>query len=291
MNGGRGRAVSTVIVLIVLVLIAFTAIYTIDTGHVGVEKTLGKVDLEEVSPGVHLRMPLLTTVWEFSAKEIPLDLNDLTPKAADNLSVRDLDVTVFYRTSSNQVADILTKYASVEARGDDAWLPGYGLIYREARGVIYDQISKVDSLVLHRQREGLQSQIHDDLQERLDSRDQGSFQISRVVIRALNTDPSIEESIRLAVQNQKKLEAKKYEVDIAVKDAEITIQRAKGLAEANRIINASLTAEYLQHEVNQALMSFAEHGGSSVVIPANMQGFSLILDRNTLRKEKGAQTP
>jgi hypothetical protein len=86
------------------------------------------------------------------------------------------------------------------------------------------------------------------------------------------------------VQNQKKLEAKKIEVEIAAKDAEIEIARAKGIAESNRIINSSLTAEYLQHEINKALGEFAKNGGSAVVIPANMQGFQLLLDSGGLRR-------
>jgi hypothetical protein len=53
------------------------------------------------------------------------------------------------------------------------------------------------------------------------------FTISRVVVRALNTDPSIEQAIQLAVQNQKRLEAKKIEVEIAAKDAENEIARAR----------------------------------------------------------------
>ena len=72
------------------------------------------------------------------------------------------------------------------------------------------------------------------------------------------------------------------QVEIAKKDAEIEIERAKGIAEANRIINSSLTAEYLQHEVNTALLRFADNEGSVVVLPANMQGFDLILDGSQL---------
>ncbi|NNM20939.1 MAG: hypothetical protein HKO55_06685, partial [Gammaproteobacteria bacterium] len=85
---------------------------------------------------------------------------------------------------------------------------------------------------------------------------------------------------------QKRLEAKRIEVDIAQKDAEIEIERARGIAQANEIINASLTAEYLQHEVNLALQAFAANGGSTVVIPANMQGFDLILDQSQLRRSQ-----
>jgi len=62
------------------------------------------------------------------------------------------------------------------------------------------------------------------------------------------------------------------------KDAEIEIERARGVAEANSIINDSLTAQYLQHEINMALQSFAENEGQLVAMPANMQGFDIILD-------------
>ena len=62
--------------------------------------------------------------------------------------------------------------------------------------------------------------------------------------------------------------------------------RAKGIAEANAIINKSLTPEYLQHELNEALKKFAENEGGVVVIPANMQGFSMMLDAKSVGKKK-----
>lgn len=221
-----------------------------------------------------------------SVKEIPFDIVDLTPKAADNLSLRDLDVTIFYSVDATQVAELSVKYAGADELGPEGWYPAYGVVYREARGAIYDEVARVDSLVLHRQREQLQAAIQTTLQRRLEEDDPKVFTVSRVVVRALNTDPSIEQAIQLAVQNQKKLEAKKIEVEIAAKDAEIEIARAKGIAEANHIINASLTAEYLQHEVNKALAEFAKNGGNAVVIPANMQGYNLMLDTGGLRRSQ-----
>lgn len=256
--------------------------YVVDTGHVGVERTLGKVDLIETKPGMNFKLPLLTQAYEFSAKEIALDLNDLKPKAADNLSLQDLDVTVYYNAAADSVADLMVKYANASQPAPEAILPAYGIVYREARGAVYEEIAKVDSLELHRLRDALQTSIQDSLQERLEAKDGDALQISRVVVRALNTDPSIEASIREAVANQKKLEAKQISVDIAKKDAEIEIERARGIAEANIIINESLTAQYLQHEINMALQSFAENDGQLVVMPANMQGFDVILDTQRL---------
>lgn len=285
----HGRALPAgMIGLVLLGALAFAALntsfYIVDTGHVGVERTLGTVDMDETRAGLNLKLPVLTQKYEFSAKEIAIDLEDLRPKAADNLSLKDLDVTVFYRANPEAIAELMVKYSGASAQGEEALLPAYRVAYREARGATYEAVSTVDSLDLHRQRERLQTTIMENLQSRLDDQDPDVFDVSRVVVRALNTDPSIEASIRAAVENQKRLEAKRIEVEIAQKDAEIEIERARGIAQANQIINASLTAEYLQHEVNLALQAFADNGGSTVVIPANMQGFDLILDQSKLNR-------
>ncbi len=277
--------IKIIIVAILIGIAAFMSAYTVETGNVAVERTLGKVDHNEKGQGLNFKMPFLTNSLEFSAKEIAIDINDLTPKAADNLSLKDLDVSVFYRVPSERVSELFVKYASAAARGPDGvYMPAYGLLVREARAAIYEQVSEIDSLQLHKQRELLQTAVLEELQGRLNQSDSGDIIVTRVVVRALNTDPSIEAAIRDAVEAEKRLEAKQVQVEIAKKDAEIEIERAKGIAEANNIINSSLTAEYLQHEVNTALLEFADNNGSVVVIPANMQGFEMILDSGALRR-------
>ena len=277
--------IKAIVAITLFGVIAFMSAYTVETGNVAVERTLGKVDHEEKGQGLNFKMPFLTNSLEFSAKEIAIDINDLTPKAADNLSLKDLDVSVFYRVPNDRVSELFVKYAAAAARGaDGVYMPAYGLMYREARSAIYEQVARIDSLQLHKQREILQLAVLEELQGRLEKTDPGDLVITRVVVRALNTDPSIEAAIRDAVEAEKRLEAKQVQVEIAKKDAEIEIERAKGIAEANNIINSSLTAEYLQHEVNTALLRFADNEGSVVVIPANMQGFEMILDSGALRR-------
>ncbi|WP_394177015.1 SPFH domain-containing protein [Thalassotalea litorea] len=263
---------------ILILVIIFSSWFIIDTGHVAVKKTLGTVDLEEVSPGLNWKLPIFTKAYEFSAKEIAIDFNDLRPKARDNLRLQDLDISIFYKVESAKIAETMVKYAASYSQGEDALLPAYTIVYREGRDVIYEEVTKIDSLDLHRNRDELRAGISSELQQKLDDKDPGVFTITRVAIRALNTDPTIEAAIQKAVQAQKTLEAKKVEVEIAAKDAEIEIARARGIAEANAIINSSLTPEYLQHELNEALKKFAENEGQVVVVPANMQGMSMILD-------------
>jgi len=272
------RAVLAAIVVLGLVF-AVSSCGTIESGNVGIRTTLGKVSADEVEPGIYLGVPGISRVQEFSAKEIGLDLNDLTPKARDNLSLRDLDVTVYYRVMPGSVADLYVKYAGQHTRdeGSRVYLPAYALLQRVARNAIYQQASHIDSLVMHTQREELAQAVRKSLQGELDANDKGVFQITRVVIRSLTTDPAIEKAIQDSVAAQKQLETTKQRIAIAEAEAQVEVKKAEGIARANQIINQSLTREYLQHESNLALLKFAEKGGTTtVVLPANMQTAPLI---------------
>ena len=271
--------------LLALALLYFTVV-VIESGNVGVRKTLGKVNPEESSPGLNIRFPAITQITEFVGKEIAIDLTDLKPKAADNLSLRDMDVTVFYKAESSQIADLYVKYANAHQFDDesDSYFPAFRLVYREARRAAYETVAKIDSLTMHRKREQISDAIKARLQEALDGNDPGVFTVTRVVIRSVLTDPSIEESIREAVANQKRLEAKQVMVEIERKNAEIEAIRAQGIARANDIINKTLTTEYLQHELNLTLQKFAETGANTIVVPANMHGFDMILPTEKLTK-------
>jgi regulator of protease activity HflC (stomatin/prohibitin superfamily) len=267
------------IVLLVGAIALLTSCGTVESGNVGVRTTLGKVNPEEVEAGLYFGLPGISRVQEFSAKEIGLDLNDLTPKARDNLTLRDLDVTVYYRVAAGSIADLYVKYAGQHTRdeGSRVNLPAFALLQRLARNAIYEQASRIDSLVMHTRRDELAAAVSKALQIELDANDKGVFTITRVVIRALTTDPAIEKAIQESVAAQKQLETTKQRIAIAEAEAQVEVKKAEGIAKANQIINQSLTREYLQHESNLALHKFAEKGGTTtVVIPANMQTAPLI---------------
>lgn len=267
-------------VLVVLAaVIGLSSCGTVETGNVGVRTTLGKVSMDEIEPGLFLGIPGVSRVQEFSAKEIALDLNDLQPKARDNLTLRDLDLTAYYRVSGGAVADLYVKYAGQHTRdeGSRVNLPAYGMLQRLARNAVFEQAAGIDSLVMHTRRDELAAAIRKSLQAELDANDKDVFQVTRVVIRGLTTDPAIEKAIQESVAAQKQLETTRQRVAIAEAEAQVEIKKAEGIAKANQIINQSLTREYLQHESNLALLRFAEKGGTTtVVIPANMQTAPLI---------------
>ena len=73
------------------------------------------------------------------------------------------------------------------------------------------------------------------------------------------------------------LEEKETQKAIAIKDAEIKIEEAKGIAEAQRIINSTLTENYLQHEAIQTQLVMANSPNhSTVYIPSGANGIPLV---------------
>lgn len=260
-----------------LLLLGWCSFGTIETGNVGVRTTLGNVSIDEVTPGVYFRIPVVQTVQTFVAKETSVELNDLKPKAKDNLSLQDLDVSVFFKVTDGAVADLYVRYAGQHAYHDGRWFPAYNLVATLARNAAYEAAAKHDSLILHTKRDDVAADMHATLQGELDKANKGVFNVTRVVIRALSTDKSIEQSIQSAVAAQKQLEQADIQIKIANKNAEAEIAKAHGIAKANAIINSTLTREYLQHETNLVLQRFAEKGGAStVILPANMQAAPLV---------------
>lgn len=226
----------------------------VDDGEVGVRTQFGKVDLNEVNPGF--------TTWfassldKYTIKETSIDLKDMTPKAGDNLSLRDMDVAVYYTTNPNKIADLQLKYKGQSAQLEDSTnVSGYFLVSNQAKTVVQDEVSKYQSLVIHTKRDLIETNIKAALQANLDETDPGAFKITRIAVSKITTDAAIEDSIRKVVQAQKDNEAMTYKVETATKQAQL-----------NGKLNDTYTAAYLQHEYNVALTECAKRASCTMIV-------------------------
>lgn len=266
------------VAIVAAALLSLGSCTTVDTGNVGVSSSFGQVDMNEIPAGFTMKMPMFETVNHFNVRETTIDLNDLTPKARDNLSLQDMDVSVLYTVEPSRVAEILTQFSGQSLYNEElgVWMPGQGLVDRLAREAIYNAVSGMDSLTIHQRRDALTLAVREGLQQRLNRVAPNTFRITNIAIRAITTDPSIEQSIRAAVQAQKNLERQAVEERIAQGQARIAITQAEGQARANREIASSLTPEYLQYQRNEALRRFADNPGTrTVVVPGSGQGIML----------------
>ena len=242
----------------------------IETGHVGVRTDFNKtVESTELSPGWY--GAFFTSVEEYSVKEIEIPLNDMRPKAKDNLSLADLDVSIFYKINPAKVADMAIKYSGMHEiiEKERVMAPSFGLVTRFARGAVYDEIAKYDSLTVHTKRTELENGVLDAIQMTLNKDDPETFTITKVVVRQLTTDQSLEESIRTTVKVQKEIEAKNQQVLLAVAEAKRIKVEAEGQAIANMAIAASITPQLIELRRIEAMQKFAGEGTHTVVMPSD----------------------
>ncbi len=87
----------------------------------------------------------------------------------------------------------------------------------------------------------------------------------------------VTEAVEKKLAAKQLLDEKETQREIAIKDAEIRIEEAKGIAEAQRIINTTLTKNYLQHEaINAQLKMASSPNHTTVYIPSGANGIPLV---------------
>lgn len=256
-------------IIFLSLLMMLAACGRIETGNVGVRTDFNKtVEETELQPGWY--GALFTSVDEYVTKETELALTDMTPKAKDNLSLKDLDVSIFYTVNPSKVADLAIKYSGMSAGEDGLWYPAYNLVHRVGRGAVYDAVASFDSLTIHTQRGALEDAILGKVQAEMDKSDKGVFMITKVIVRQVVTDPALEQAIQQSVQVQKQIEAKKGQIDLAKQEAERLRVEAEGQAKANQVIAASITPQLIELRRIEAMLPFAGQGTHTVLMQSGV---------------------
>lgn len=259
---------------------ALGACSQIDTGNVGVERTLGKVGQEALPPGLYFT--LFKTVDEFTAKEVSFSLENLTPKSRDNLTMQDVDIDIYFKTTPASIPTLFVKYQGdvvqhrqVVKDGTADLLVAYSRVQREAREAIYKAIAQMDATTMHTKRAELSEAVRAGLQKELDTNDKGAFVVTAVNVRNLLTDPAIEAAIRQRAETDQAIERKRKEVELAKAEAERLIVEAEGQAKANQIISASLTPALKEIKLAElqrdAALAIANKAGNTVLLGGGAQ--------------------
>lgn len=240
----------------------------IDTGNTGVESTFGQVKEKTLPPGIYFSA--FKTIYEINTKEIGLELNDVQPKARDNVTMTDVDITVYYRTNPSQVSKIMTKYAGDMqwSKTSDAYFVGWGLMTRMSREAVYNAFTKYIASDMHLRRSDIAANIRDTLQKEVDAdAGKGMFEITNVLIRNIVTDPRLEEAIKQSAEVEFAVRKKQQELALAQAEADRKKIEAEGEAVANRIISESLSPNLIELRRIEAMQSFAQKGTHTIVIP------------------------
>lgn len=269
----------------VLAAVALTAACTrIETGEVGVRVGFDKqVQPGELLPG-SFNQVLIGEVLTFPVKDVNVTLNDMTPVAADNSTMKDFDAVVVYNINPQQVAELYStknKAFHAEFKGDT--LVMYNYIVQNARNAIYKAARKYEALDMADKRSEMEKFIQDEIvrnlaEEKLD----GTIIISQVLIRNVVPSDTVVESANALVRSKNELKQKEVEV----KTAEAESRRMAALAN-----NSASSIKFMEAQAMLNISEGIKQGKvQTIVVPSNFTALMMNkwLDKN---KNKGLDGP
>lgn len=204
-------------------------------------------------------------------KAINIDIRPTTYIEQFKILAKD-DLNVSFRfeavikITSGQVSKVVQDYAG------DQWYPRF--VKEPFRSFVRNSTQKYTSRDLKTQREIISDEVKLKLEEYLA---ESPFVMVKLVVGNIDYPPVVAKAVEKKLAAQQLLEEKETQKEIAKRDAEIKIEEAKGIAEAQRIINSTLTTNYLQHEAIQAQLAMSKSPNhTTVYIPSGENGIPII---------------
>ena len=245
----------------------------IETGEVGVRVGFDKqVQSGELLPG-SFNQTLVGTVLTFPIKDVNVALNDMTPVAKDNSTMKDFDAVVVYNLNPGQVAELYStknKSFHAEFKGDTYVM--YNYIVQNARNAIYKAARKYEALDMADNRGEMENFIKEEVvrnlaEEKLD----GSITISQVLIRNVVPADSVVASANELVKSKNELKQK----EIEVKTAEAESRRMAALAN-----NSTSSIAFMRAQAELNISEGIKNGKvQTIVVPSNMTALGNISGR------------
>jgi len=185
--------------------------------------------------------------------------------AKDDLNVS-FKFEAVIKLTPGQVDKVVQNYAS------EQWYMRF--VKEPFRSFVRNSTQKHTSRELKAQREVISEEVKTSLERYLDG---SPFVLVKMVVGNIDYPPVVAKAVEKKLAAQQLLEEKETQKKIAKRDAEIKIEEAKGIAESQRIINATLTANYLQHEAIQAQLAMADSPNhTTVYIPSGANGIPVV---------------
>ena len=260
------RVIAFVMVALAFVMAGCTRI---ETGEVGLRRGFDKqVSNVELLPG-SFNQTIVGEVLTFPVKEVAVKIDNLTPQAKDNSTMKDFDATVIYNINQSQVAELYnTKNKSFHAYHDGDTYLMYNYIFNAARNAIYKSARSYEALEMGDNRQPIETAVKDLVtktlaEEKLD----GVITITQVLVRNIVPADSVVQSANDLVRAKNEYRQKEIEVQTAKKEAE----RMQALSN-----QGSQSIAYMNAQAALNISEGIKNGKvQTIVVPSNMTGLMI----------------
>lgn len=238
----------------------------IETGHVGLRVGFDKqINQTELQPG-SFNQTFIGTVLEFQTKEVAIIVNDMTPLAKDNSSMKDFDAVVIYNINPSSVTEMYTTknkaFHKVDADGNTYLM--YNYIENAVRNAVYIAARQYDALEMSDGRQLIEQEVKQTLVKTIaDEKLTDSITIGQVLIRSITPADSVVQSANELVRSKN-----------LYKQKEIEVQTARQEAERISVLNSNKGAvEYMSAMAMMNISEGIKDGKvNTIVVPFDFKG-------------------
>ena len=254
------------VLAVAMLVMVSTGCTRVQTGEVGVRIGWDKqIQSGELMPG-SFNQTLIGDVLLFPVKNVNVVVENLTPVAKDNSTMKDFDLVVVYNITPSQVSEIYSTmnrgFHAVEHH--DIYLM-YNYILQVARNAVYKAAREYEALTMNDYRQAMEESVKAHIQHSLkEEKLEGTITVSQVLIKNILPADSVVASANELVKAKNELQKKEVEV----KTAEAEARRQQALAS-----NSAQTITYMDAETRriqaQAMLEAAKKGSLMMVTPGS----------------------
>ncbi len=254
---GNAKLAGYGLMLAGLIAVGMNTVVVIGVGEVGVKHFLGTVDQVALGQGMHIINPL-ASVERMSVREqsYPRDgsVERIDAQTSEQMNVA-LEITLLFRIDPARAPELF------QTIGTEEEIKGR-IILNAVRNGVRDAIAtKSINEIFSPNRRELSAAMIEEVQAKAGTR----IEVLDVFVRDIQAPPRVREAIEEKLQREQQVAAEKFQTEIIQERARQEVEAAKGLAEAQLIITAGLTPEYLTFHYITTLGKLP--GGSVVYVP------------------------
>lgn len=229
-----------------------SACAVINQNEVGVRRTNGKLQPDVLTPGRYYVGPL-TTMLKLPVNTINLEIKLPLP-SREGLSV-DAEISILYRINPKMAHKILSSTDDDYERT---------IILSSFRSSAADVCARFMAKDMHSgARAVIEKQINDRMTELLAKR---GFIIEAVLLKSIRLPRGLSRSIEQRLSAEQDALRMKYILQQEHDEAKRKMIEAKGISDANKILNAQLTEKILRLRALEAFIALASSPNSKIVI-------------------------
>lgn len=265
--GGGGsflRLLGIAIAAFVLVILLFSAVTRVGTGHVGVITLFGRVTGETLPEGMHLINPLKTN------NEMSIQTQTVKESASVPSSeglMMSLDTSLIYHLNPDHAAEV---YQKIGGDYEDK------VVEPTLRSAIRESTASHTANALYTgEREMVAKQIFDQVTTQLSQR---GLILENVLLRDIQLPSTLKASIEAKQQAEQEALAMNFRLQKETQEAQRKRIEAAGVRDFQQIVAQGITPSLLEWKGIEATETLAKSPNSKVVVIGNNKnGLPLIL--------------